>query len=98
MTHYDALPFEGAGSGAKREQGYMGGAGAPRKENASCASCASSSGSRQTPRPLASLMADIAERVARLSVSHRDPEHFHIQKSELAWELRAVARRMERAP
>jgi predicted ATP-binding protein involved in virulence len=49
------------------------------------------------PRPLAAIVADIAERVARLAPSHRDPEEFHIRKSDLAAELRRVARQMERA-
>ena len=48
--------------------------------------------------PLADVIADIAERVARLSVHRRDPEAFHIQKSDLAHELRAVARRLGGSP
>ncbi len=53
----------------------------------------------QTPgvQPLARLVADIAERVARLSPSHRDPEAFHMDKHTLASELRALARAMEAA-
>ena len=50
------------------------------------------------PVPLAVLVAEIAERVARLAPSHRDPEEFHMAKAELAGELRALARRMERTP
>lgn len=34
----------------------------------------------------------LAERVARLVPSHRDPEHFHIEKSEIVDELRRLAR------
>lgn len=49
------------------------------------------------PVPLASLVADIAERVARLAPSHRDPEEFHVRKHTLAAELRQLAREMERA-
>lgn len=42
----------------------------------------------------------IAMRVLRLSVSRRDPEKFWLTKSELANELRKLARRVEsgRAP
>jgi hypothetical protein len=35
---------------------------------------------------------DLAERVRRLSPDRRDPEQFHIEKSELAAELRRLAR------
>lgn len=49
------------------------------------------------PVHLARAVADLAERVARLSVSHRDPEAFFVRKSEIAAELHEVARRM-RAP
>lgn len=48
-------------------------------------------------QPIARLVADLAERVARLSPSHRDPEAFHIAKHTLASELRALARAMELA-
>lgn len=48
-------------------------------------------------RPLGRVVADIAERVARLSPSHRDPEQFHMDKHTLAAELRALARAMEAA-
>lgn len=34
----------------------------------------------------------LAERVVRLSPSHRDPERFHEEKSEVAAELRRLAR------
>jgi hypothetical protein len=36
----------------------------------------------------------LAEAVARLSPSHRDPERFHIDRSEIAGELRELARRV----
>ena len=49
------------------------------------------------PRPLAEIFAGIAERVARLSVDRRNPELFHIRKSDLAHELRAVARSLGRS-
>jgi hypothetical protein len=48
-------------------------------------------------QPIARLLADLAERVARLSPSHRDPEAFHMDKHTLASELRALARAMEAA-
>jgi len=35
----------------------------------------------------------LARRVARLSPSHRNPEDFHIEKSEIATALRTIARR-----
>ncbi|WP_160122442.1 hypothetical protein [Rhodovarius lipocyclicus] len=38
----------------------------------------------------------IAARLARLSPSHRDPEQFHIDKSELLAELRRLARTIRR--
>jgi hypothetical protein len=34
----------------------------------------------------------LADRVRRLSPSHRDPERFHIDKSEIEAELRRLAR------
>ena len=34
---------------------------------------------------------ELARRVARLRPSHRDPEAFHVEKSELAHELRRLA-------
>jgi hypothetical protein len=34
----------------------------------------------------------LAERVRRLSPSHRDPERFHMDKSEIAAALRRLAR------
>jgi hypothetical protein len=45
-------------------------------------------------RLLGDLIADIAERVVRLSPDRRDPEASHIRKSDLAHELRALARRI----
>lgn len=38
---------------------------------------------------------DLARRVRRLAPSHRDPEAYHIEKSEIAAELMTLARRME---
>jgi hypothetical protein len=37
-------------------------------------------------------LANLASRVERLSVSHRDPEAFFVERSEIASELRAAAR------
>jgi hypothetical protein len=33
---------------------------------------------------------DLADRIERLAPSHRDPERFHIEKSEIAFELRGL--------
>ena len=35
---------------------------------------------------------ELAERVSRLSPDRRNPEQFHVEKSELAHELRRLAR------
>ncbi len=43
-------------------------------------------------------LAQIAAKVERLSVSHRDPETFFIERSEIAEELRAVARVLPTRP
>ena len=48
------------------------------------------------PRSLARLLADIAERVARLSPSHRDPEAFHVEKHSIAREMHRLAEAMRR--
>lgn len=45
--------------------------------------------------PAAALEA-VAERVGRLSPSHRDPERFHMDKAELVGELRRLARTLGR--
>lgn len=47
-------------------------------------------GDLTTPHP--DTLEALAERVRRLSPSRRDPEQFHIEKSELAAELRRLAR------
>lgn len=39
----------------------------------------------------------LAHAVRRLSPSHRDPERFHVDKSEIERELRRLARQAERA-
>ena len=41
------------------------------------------------------LLADLAHRVDRLRPSHHDPEAFHIEKDEIAAELRRLARAVE---
>lgn len=35
---------------------------------------------------------EIAERIRRLVPSHRDPERFHVEKSEIEHQLRRLAR------
>lgn len=42
--------------------------------------------------PLAAELAGLAHRVRQLTVSHRDPERFHADKSEIEHELRQLAR------
>ena len=37
-------------------------------------------------------LADLAHKVARLAPSHRDPERYHADKSEIVAELRRLAR------
>lgn len=39
------------------------------------------------------LLRDLASRVERNVPHHRDPEQFHIEKSEIAFELRRIAKR-----
>ena len=53
------------------------------------APCAGGHGGR--PR-IAEMLNAIAQRLRNLSPDHRDPEKFHIQKSELVAELRRLAR------
>lgn len=45
------------------------------------------------PAPLATAdtLADLARRVERLRPSHRDPEAFHLEKSDIADALRQLA-------
>lgn len=47
------------------------------------------------PTPLHERVTDLGNRVARLSVSHRDPERFHLDKSDLAHELRLIAKELK---
>lgn len=44
------------------------------------------------PTPGGTALDEIAERVRRLVPSHRDPERFHVEKSEIEHELRRLAR------
>jgi hypothetical protein len=56
---------------------------------------------RPAPSPHAALLRRhgataeaLAQRLARLSPSHRDPEAFHMEKHSLASELRELARQL----
>lgn len=40
-------------------------------------------------------LGDLAGRVHRLRPSHRDPEAFHVEKSEIAFELHQLARALD---
>lgn len=94
MTHHDALPFlvgrseDARSSRAVGRYDHVGNVRHVRHVR-------HASSGPGAPVPLAVLVADIAERVSRLSISRRDPEHFHIAKSDLAAELRALARRLD---
>jgi hypothetical protein len=46
--------------------------------------------------PKASDVLDLARRVRRLVPDHRDPERFHLDKSEIAGELHRLALTLER--
>jgi hypothetical protein len=48
--------------------------------------------------PSATELLDLADQVLRLTVSHRDPEQFHIRKSEIVHRLRGLARVLSRTP
>lgn len=43
-------------------------------------------------------LADLARRVQRLAPDHRDPERWHCEKSEIAAELRRLARNPDQPP
>lgn len=49
------------------------------------------SGVRHMPVLVTTQIEELAYRVRRLTVSHRDPERFHIDKSEIAYELHCLA-------
>ena len=78
MTHYDALFIEG-GNPRVCARARVGG---QYRESASCASCASWS----------KTLADLSRRVAILGPNHRDPERYHLEKSEIVATLRRIAR------
>ena len=40
------------------------------------------------------LLHDLARRVQQLSPDRRDPEHFHLEKSDVAHQMRKLARRI----
>lgn len=44
---------------------------------------------------IANALAGIADRLAVLAPSHRDPERFHVEKSELVHELHKLARAVD---
>ena len=46
--------------------------------------------------PPSSTLEALAERLVRLSVCHRDPERFHVEKHTLAAEMRRLARDLRR--
>jgi hypothetical protein len=50
---------------------------------------------RDEPQSDADRLRALSLRVARLQPDRLDPEKFHIEKSELAYELRRIARAME---
>lgn len=77
MTHHDALCIEG-GNPRAHTRAYVGG---QYRENASCASCAS----------WGKTLAALSRRVAHLGPDHRDPERYHLEKSEIVAELRRMA-------
>lgn len=52
-------------------------------------------GGGATP-PASREVEQLADRVRRLTVHHRDPERFHIEKSEIAHELHQLARTLEK--
>jgi len=44
---------------------------------------------------LAATVQELAKRVARNEPQHRDPERFHLEKSDIAHQLRAVASKIK---
>ena len=57
-----------------------------------CVRCVSAS-----VKPDSTTVARLADAVRRLSVHHRDPERFHLDKHSIAGELEALAAGMRRA-
>ena len=49
-------------------------------------------GERHTPVQVSTEIEALAERVQRLMVSHRDPERFFVERSDIAHEMRRLAR------
>ena len=49
-------------------------------------------GSRTGDRAVSAGLVELARRINRLRPSHRDPEAFHAEKSEIAATLRRIAR------
>jgi hypothetical protein len=76
----------------------------PRSGGAGGGRGANMSGERMVPRlapagGIVGRLLDLADMVRRLAPpGHRDPERFHIEKSELAAELRRVAHDAQRRP
>jgi len=54
--------------------------------------CVPPSGERHKPIVVADQIEALAARVLRLMVSHRDPEHFFVERSDIAGEMRRLAR------
>ncbi len=52
------------------------------------------SGERHTPMPVSAQIEALASRVLRLTVSRRDPEQFFVERSDIAGEMRGLARRL----
>ncbi len=49
-------------------------------------------GISRLPTSEGTALVDLAERIRRLVPSHRDPERFHVEKSEIEHQLRRLAR------
>ena len=49
-------------------------------------------GVSRVPTTTGTTLDEIAERIRRLVPSHRDPERFHVEKSEIEHDLRRLAR------
>lgn len=60
--------------------------------------CVPPSGERHTPVPVSAQIEALASRVLRLTVSHRDPEQFFVERSDIAGEMRRLARRCANDP
>jgi len=49
---------------------------------------------RTPPGDAATELEELANRVSRLTVCRRDPERFHVDRSEIVAEMRKLARRV----